>query len=51
MQELSFFKKKIGVWLHMALLVLLGQITGDTDVLRRMECEMPDNMKSLKKCY
>jgi hypothetical protein len=28
---------------------LLGQIAGDTDVLRRMECEMPDNIKSLKK--
>jgi len=35
----------------MALLVLLGQIAGDTYVLRRMECEIPDNMKSLKKWY
>jgi hypothetical protein len=35
----------------MASFVLLGQIAGDTDVLRRMECEMPDNMKCLKKWY
>jgi len=30
----------------MALFVLLGQIAGDTYVLTRMECEIPDNMKS-----
>jgi hypothetical protein len=28
-----FLSKKMGDWLHMASLVLLGQIAGDTDML------------------
>jgi hypothetical protein len=36
----------MGDLLRMASLVLLGQIAGDIDMLRRMECEIPDSMKS-----